>query len=309
MFDGIYFEFPKIFFVIFFFIACETLCKMKLPSLYFPHAGTFLKSSVSTSKLLFFLKWLGIVMLILALMSPVKDEPYELAPKEGHEIALILDASQSMAARGFDAANPNATRFDVVKKIVENFIHKRKNDNMGLVVFGSYSFIASPLTYDAHILSRIVSQLQVGMAGQYTALYEALAQGVNLLKMSEAKSKVAILLTDGYSTPQVDKIPLDVAIELAKKEGVRVYPIGIGRFDEYNRAVLLKIAKETGGVAFGASNADELEAVYAKIDALEKSSLKNESFTYMNYYYFYPLFVGLIALMLYIYLRNKRGSA
>ncbi|QOP45255.1 VWA domain-containing protein [Sulfurimonas paralvinellae] len=309
MFDGIYFEFPKIAFVIFFFIACETLCKMKLPSIYFPHASQFMKSNIATSKLLFFLKWLGIVMLILALMSPVKDEPYELAPKKGHEIALILDASQSMQERGFDRMNPAATRFDVVKRIVRDFIKKRKNDNIGLVVFGAYSFIASPLTYDEHILSRIVSQLQIGMAGKYTALYEALAQGVNLLKMSKAKSKVAILLTDGYSTPQVDKIPLDVAIDLAKKEGVKVYPIGIGGPDGYNRAVLMKIAKETGGVAFGASSADELKAVYDKIDALEKSDIKNETFTYLKYYYFYPLFIGLISLMLYIYLRNKRGSA
>jgi Ca-activated chloride channel family protein len=309
MFDGIYFEFPKLLFVIFFFIACESLCKMKLPSIYFPHASQFMKSNVSASKLLFFLKWLTIVMMILALMSPVKDEPYELKPKHGHEIALILDASGSMNERGFDPANPAASRFDVVKSIVKDFINKRTNDNMGLVVFGSYSFIASPLTYDKHILSRIVSQLEVGMAGKYTALYEALAQGVNLLKMSKAKSKVAILLTDGYSTPQADKIPLDVALDMAKKEGVKVYPIGIGGSDEYNRAVLLKIAKETGGVAFGASNASQLKEVYKKIDALEKSEIKNETFSYKNYYYFYPLFIALLSLLLYVYLRNKRGSA
>jgi len=309
MFDGLYFEFPKIAFVVFIFIACETLCKMKLPSIYFPHAAQFMKNTVANSKLLFFLKWIGIVMLILALMSPVKDEPYELKPKEGHELALILDASNSMQERGFDPSNPGARRFDVVKDIVNDFIHKRKNDNIGLVVFGAYSFIASPLTYDENILSKIVSQLQIGMAGKYTALYEALAQGVNLLKMSKSKSKVAILLTDGYSTPGVDKIPLDVALDMAKKEGVKVYPIGIGRGNEYNRDVLVKIAKETGGVAFGASNAKELKAVYEKIDALEKSEIKNESFTYMKYYYMYPLFVGLLSLMLYIYLRNKRGSA
>ena len=180
---------------------------------------------------------------------------------------------------------------------------------MGLVVFGAYAFIASPLTYDKHILSRIVSQLQVGMAGKYTALYSGLAQGINLLKMSKAKSKIAILLTDGYSTPGVDKIPLDVVLDMAKKEGVKVYPIGIGGPDEYNRAVLLKIAKATGGVAFGASNATELQAIYHKIDSLEKSEIKNQTFSYLKYYYFYPLFVGLFALMLYIYLRNKRGHA
>ena len=309
MFDGIYFEFPTLLFVILFFVACEFLCKMKLPSIYFPHASQFMKSNVSASKLLFFLKWLTILMMILALMSPVKDEPYELKPKQGHEIALILDASGSMKERGFDTENPAASRFDVVKSIVKDFINKRKNDNMGLVVFGSYSFIASPLTYDKHILSRIVSQLEVGIAGKYTALYEALAQGVNLLKMSKAKSKVAILLTDGYSTTGADKIPLDIALDMAKKEGVKVYPIGIGGPDEYNRAVLLKIAKETGGVAFGASNASQLKEVYKKIDELEKSEIKNETFSYKNYYYFYPLFIALLSLLLYVYLRNKRGSA
>ncbi len=301
MFDGIYFEFYQIIFVIFLFIACEFICKMKLPSLYFPHASQFMKSNVSASKLLFFLKWLSIVMMILALMSPVKDEPYELKPKHGHEIALILDTSGSMSERGFDRMNPAASKFDVVKSIVKDFINKRTNDNMGLVVFGTYSFIASPLTYDKHILSRIVSQLQVGMAGKYTALYEALAQGVNLLKMSKAKSKVAILLTDGYSTVGADKIPLDVALDMAKKEGVKVYPIGIGAPNEYNRAVMLKIAKETGGVAFGASDATQLQEVYKKIDSLEKSKIKHETFSYKHYYYFYPLFIALLSLLLYVY--------
>jgi len=308
MFDGLYFEFPKLFFVIGFFLACETLCKLKLPSIYFPHASQFLQKSVAQSKLLFFLKWIGILMLIFALMSPVKDEPYELKPKEGHELALVLDASNSMSERGFDQNNPMATRFDVVKDIVRNFIQERKSDNIGLVVFGAYSFIASPLTYDEHILSKIVSQLHVGMAGKYTALYEALAQGVNLLKMSHSHSKVLILLTDGYSTQGVDKIPLDVAIDMAKKEGVKVYPIGIGSRGEYNAQVLMKIAKATGGVAFGATDAKELQAVYDKINKLEKSEIKNESYTYMKYYYMYPLFVGLFALMFYIYLRNKRGG-
>lgn len=308
MFDGIYFEFSRLVFIIVFFIACETLCKMKLPSIYFPHASQFMKKSVSTSKTLFMLKWITIVMMILALMSPVIDEPYELEPKKGHEIALIVDASQSMQARGFDASNPNLSRFDVVKEIIGDFIKERKTDNIGLVVFGAYSFIASPLTYDENILARIVSQLQIGMAGKYTALYEALAQGVNLLKMSESKSKIAILLTDGYSTQGVDKIPLDVALDMAKKEKIKVYPIGIGNANEYNRAVLMKIAKETGGVAFSASSGEELQAVYARINELEKVDIKNETFTYLQYYYFYPLFLALITLMLYVYLRNRRGS-
>ncbi len=308
MFDGIYFEYPYLFLLIVVFVLCEYSCKMRLPSFYFPHATQFMQKGVSTSKIPLLLKWLGIIMILLALISPVKDEPYELEPKKGHEIAIIIDASQSMQARGFDMSSPGVSRFDVVKEIVGDFIKKRQTDNMGLVVFGAYSFIASPLTYDENILARIVSQLQVGMAGKYTALYESLAQGVNLLKMSESKSKIAILLTDGYSTPNVDKIPLDVALDMARKEGVKVYPIGIGNQNEYNTAVLLKIAKETGGVAFSASSGEQLKAVYEKIDELEKVEIKNESYTYLKYYYIYPLFLGFISLMLYVYLRNKDGG-
>ena len=308
MFNGLYLEFPLFLLGLILFMACEKFCKMKLPSIYFPHTGQFMQNSVSASKLLFFLKWLGITMLIVALSSPVADEPYELEPKDGYEIALILDASQSMQAKGFDRDNPELNRFDVVKSIVGDFISQRKNDNIGLVVFGQYSFIASPLTYDENILNRIVSQLQIGMAGKYTALYESLAQGVNLLKMTESKSKVAILLTDGYSTVGVDKVPLDVAMDMAKKEGIKVYPIGIGMPNEYNKQVLVKIAEGTGGVAFGAASATQLLDVYKKIDELEKSEIKTESFTYLKYYYLYPLFIAFISLMLYVYLRNKRGG-
>ena len=308
MFEGIYFEYPLLALLVIFFIVCALFCKQRASSIYFPHTKDFMQDSVSASKMLFFLKWLGIIMLIMAMMSPIKDEPYELKPKDGYEIALILDASQSMQAQGFDLANPYSTRFDVVKEIVSSFIKERKNDNIGLVVFGSYSFIASPLTYDENILNKIVSQLGIGMAGSYTALYTSLAQGVNLLKMSETKSKVAILLTDGYSTPQIDRIPLDVAIEMAKKEGIKVYPIGIGMPHEYNGEVLMHIADETGGKAFGAASASELERIYKKIDELETSEIKAQTFSYTKYYYFFPLFIALISLMLYVFLKNKRGS-
>lgn len=305
MFDGIYFEYPYLVLLILIFIACAFFCKMKLQSLYFPQTEIFMKNSLSSSKFLVFFKWLTIVMLLVALMSPVIDEPYELEPKDGYEIALVLDASQSMQAKGFDMSNPNATRFDAVKDIVADFIDKRNNDNMGLVVFGAYSFIASPMTYDEHILSGIVNNLYIGMAGRYTALYESIAQGVNLLKMSESKTKIMILLTDGFNTP-TNEYPLDVALDMAKKEGIKIYPIGIGRSDEYNKKELVEIAKESGGMAFGASNSRELVQIYKKIDELEKSEIKNETYSYLKYYYAYPLYIALFSLLLYLVLKNKR---
>jgi Ca-activated chloride channel family protein len=308
MFDGLYFEFPKIFFVIFFYIACATLCKLKLPAIYFPHTTQFVKETASASKLLFFLKWLAIVMLVIALMSPVKDAALEVEPTQGYDIALVLDASQSMSARGFDMTDPMANRFDVVQGIVGDFIKERTADNIGIVVFGKYSFVASPLTYDQKILAQVVDQLYIGIAGKFTALYEAIAQSVNLMKDSSAKSKIAIVLTDGHNTPG-GKVPLDVALELAKKEGIKVYTIGIGGRNEYNKALLKVIAGETGGKAFDASNAQELQKVYAKIDELEKSEIETNNYTYKKYYYVYPLFIALLSLLLYVYLRNKRGWA
>jgi Ca-activated chloride channel homolog len=306
MFDGLFFEYPKIAFVIGFFIACDYLCRLRLSSIYFPHTQQFVKHAMTQSKVLFLLKWLGIVMLIMALMSPVKEEEIALDPDQGYDIALVLDASQSMIARNFDPAHPNATRFDAVKQIVSSFIKERKNDNLGLVVFGQYSFVASPLTYDKNILARVLDQLYIGMAGKFTALYEALAQTVNLIKDSKAKNKIAILLTDGHNTPG-GKIPLDVAVELAKKEGVKVYPIGIGGPGEYDSQTLNYIAKETGGQAFGAFNAMQLKKIYETIDSLEKSEIERESFNYLKYYYMYPLLIGFMSLLGYVYLRNKKG--
>ena len=308
MFDGFYFEFPKIAFVLFFYLACEALCKMRLPAIYFPHTAQFVNATAGSSKLLWFLKWLGITMLVVALMSPVKDAQVQVKPEQGYDIALVLDASQSMRAQGFDPSDPALNRFDAVKNIVNDFIARRTSDNLGIVVFGAYSFVATPLTYDRNILAKVVEQLYIGMAGKFTALYEALAQSVNLLQHAKAKSRIAILLTDGHNTPG-GKIPLDVALELAKKAGVRVYTIGIGAPNEYNGPLLTQIAKETGGEAFGAQTAQQLKEVYDTIDTLEKSQIETNSYSYKTYYYLYPLFIAVLSLLLYVYLRNKRGWA
>jgi len=308
MFEGFYFEFPKIAFVIFFFLACEALCKMKLPAIYFPHAARFGEAAMSSSKLLWFFKWLGITMLVAALMSPVRDASIQIKPEQGYDIALVLDASESMKAQGFDPQNLEKNRFDAVQEIVDDFIKQRSSDNLGVIVFGQYSFVAAPLTYDRHILSKVVEQLYVGMAGKFTALYDALAQAANLLQNATAKSRIAILLTDGYNTPG-GKIPLDVALELAKKEGIRVYTIGIGAPNEYNGPLLAQIASETGGEAFGAQTSGQLREVYARIDTLEKSEIETNRYNIVEYYYLYPLFIAVLSLLMYVYLRNKRGWA
>jgi Ca-activated chloride channel homolog len=306
MFEGLYFEYPKIASFIVVYIACEAYCKLRSSAIYFPQAAAFTKETAAVSAVMWILKWLSIVLLILAFMSPVRDEFLELEPAEGYDIAMVLDASRSMQAKAFDTAQQESSRFDVVKKIVTEFVDARPDDNLGLVLFGDYAFIAAPLTYDKNILKQIVAHQKVGMAGKSTALYEAVAQAVNLMQRSKTKAKIAILLSDGHNTTG-EQIPLQAAIALAKKEKVTFYTIGIGSEREYDAAALKYIAKESGGKSFSAANAKELQNIYSEIDRLEKSEIEHFDYVFKKYYYIYPLFLAFFTLLIYVYLRNRRG--
>lgn len=306
MFEGLYFEYPKMLSLIFVYIACEAYCKLRSSAIYFPHTAALTKETTKVSALMWILKWLSIVLLIFAFMSPVKDGVLELAPGEGYDIALVMDASRSMRAKGFDKGKPEANRFDAVKTIVNGFIASRPDDNLGLVLFGDYAFIASPLTYDKKILQQIVAHLELGMAGKSTALYDAIAQSVNLLSRAKGESRVAIILSDGHNTSG-SKMPLQAVMELAKKEGVKFYTIGIGGEGEYDSALLAYIAKESGGESFNAASSQALQKVYAAIDTLEKSKVEHFDYTFKEYFYLYPLFLAFFTLLLYVYLRNRRG--
>ncbi len=306
MFNGIYFEYPIFGIILLLFIICAIFCKMRLSSFYFPHTSQFSKYISKKSKTLIILKWLSIIMLILAFMSPVKNKPFIIQPRKGIDIALILDASGSMNNIGFDRYNLNATKFDVVKAIVNRFISKRGHDNIGIVVFGTYSFIASPLTYDKNMLYQIVSKMHVAIAGIHTALYDSLAQSIKLLKNSHAKTKIAILMTDGYNTPQATKIPLHVALKMLNQYHIKVYTIGIG--NSFDRVLLQHIATYTHAKMFSAKNALQLQHIYNQINKLEKSNIRSQNFTIKQYYFFYPLFIGLLALVLYVLVMNKREN-
>jgi len=306
MFEGLYFEYPKALSFIFIYIACEAYCKLRSSAIYFPRAAVLTQENAKVSTLMWLLKWVGIVLLTFSVMSPVKDTLLQLSPAEGYEIALVLDASRSMETKGFDTADAQKSRFDVLKAVAKRFIAERKNDNIGVVLFGDYAFTASPLTYDRQILQEIVARLEPGMAGSSTAIYEAIAQSVNLFRSSEAKNRIAILLSDGHNTAG-GRIPLYAAMALVKKEGIRFYTIGIGGEGAYDRALLEYIAEESGGASYHAADAEALMQVYEKINQLEKSKIERDDYTFKEYFYIYPLFVAFFALLLYVYMRNRRG--
>jgi Ca-activated chloride channel family protein len=171
---------------------------------------------------------------------------------KGLNIALILDSSLSMAERGFNKDNINLTKWDSVKSVAKDFITQRVDDNISIVVFGDTLFTAAPLSYDKELLSEILSYLEIGVAGKRTALNDALVSGINSLK--EYKSRVIILLTDGYDTAST--IPTDVALKLIKKHNIKIYTIGIG--NDFDQNSLSEFAKSSGGKFFKAKSEDEL---------------------------------------------------
>jgi Ca-activated chloride channel family protein len=195
-------------------------------------------------------------------------------------------------------------KFTIVKDIVDDFIDKRQHDKLALSIFADFAYVAVPLTYDKKSIKRLLQRIDVGIAGQQrTALYEALFLSSNLFKTSKSKEKIAILLTDGMDN--TGTIPLDVAIKTAKKYGIKVYTVGVGRAGEFNPAVLKKIAKETGGKYFAGDSIEKLKAIYNTIDELEKSEIKADKYVKKTYYFQYLLALSLIFLIFYFYLANK----
>jgi Ca-activated chloride channel family protein len=304
------FEYPLVLLLVLLFGLCSWLCKARSEAILFPHLDIFLQNRGRKSIWLTLLKWTAIIASIVALASPVVEDKMEVEKKEGYSIALVLDASGSMRY-GFEGRFSGlgaASKFDVSMQMAQEFIQKRENDQIGLVVFGNFAYVAAPLTYDKKILSQIMGGLKEGVAGSnYTVINDALFQSAKLFKKSKSKTKIAILLTDGQS--RGDNVPFDVAMRLAQQYGVKVYTIGIGQRGEFNEEHLKMIADRSGGMFFSASDRGTLKMIYDKIDQLEKSKIESEKYIKKSYFFEYPLFLAFLALLFYTYLMNKRGGA
>lgn len=298
MISNITFEYPFVFLILIVFVACDIWCKPKRLSVYFPNIAILGLVSNHSSWILKILKYGSIIALVIALASPVKSDDVILKNDQGYEISLILDASGSMKQQGID-------KFAIVKSIVNDFIDKRTHDKLALSIFADFAYVAVPLTYDKKSLKRLLSRLDVGIAGRSkTALYEALFLSSNLFKTSDAKEKIAILLTDGVDNAST--IPLEVAIKRAKKYGIKVYTVGVGRAGlEFDPSVLHKISASTGGRYFAGDSVAKLTQIYDIIDKLEKSEIKADKYVKKTYYFQYPLAVAILFMFGFFYIRGK----
>ncbi len=258
----------------------------------------------------FFLRLLTVVLFIIALARPQSFGSGENVYAEGIDIALVLDISGSMLAEDF---KPN--RLEAAKKITSDFIDERTNDRIGLVIFSREAFTQCPLTIDYVVLKNLLKDIKSGMLEDGTAIGNALANGVNRLKDSKAKSKVMILLTDGVNNAgEVDPVS---AAEIARTFGIRIYTIGVGTIGqapypfntpfgvqyqyvpvEIDEKILKTIAEQTGGKYYRATGNRKLEDIYKQIDSLEKTRVEVTSYRTKKEL-FYP-FVALGLLFLFI---------
>jgi Ca-activated chloride channel family protein len=288
------FEYPYVFLLLIMVAVCILFCKEKVRAIYFPH--TELLSSLVRSKqiLLNLLRALILSLLIIGLSSPIKTEEIILDNSKGHEISLILDASGSM--NRFD-------KFKTVKAIMIDFISNRKTDKLALSVFADFAYTVVPLTYDKKSVIKMLDNIEIGVAGRRkTALYEALFLSSKLFNNSKSKERIAILLTDGKNN--TDSVPLDMAIERAKDNKIKVYTVAVGDKKDYNAEVLKYIANSTGAKFFSANSYESIQNIYKQINQLEKSEININKYDKKIYYFHYPLTLSLMLLLIYFWWKN-----
>lgn len=240
---------------------------------------------------LFGLGVIALIGMVFVYARPVKHMTQAKKHSLGIDIAIVLDVSESMEATDFE---PN--RITIAKQVIRDFIEKRENDRIGLVLFGGESITKSPLTRDHDFLQRQVEDIVLRELKQGTAIGMGLTNGISRLRQSESKTKIIVLLTDGDSN--VGSINPITAAHLARQEGIRVYTIGIGKenrvvvpiysYDAFgqkthllaqvpsyiNPELLSDIAKLTGGKSYMARDPGMLSQVLSEIDHLEKSRVK-----------------------------------
>jgi Ca-activated chloride channel homolog len=262
------------------------------------------------------MRLLTLAALLVALARPRQFNDTDIVNNEGIDIMLCLDVSGSMGAEDLQP-----TRLEAAKEVAAEFVRRRPNDRIGLVVFSAEAFTSCPVTTNHDFLINIIYEISGGLLNVLkdgTHIGEGLASAASGLEKSNAKSKVIVLLTDGVNDPNGQDVSPEEAKELAKAFGVKVYTIGAGTDgrapikkmlssgevvqsymdNAIDEGLLKKIATETGGKYFRAKDNDGLKTIYGEIDQMEK--VKIESTRFRKYQERFFPFVWLAAGLLFI---------
>ena len=267
------------------------------------------------------LRTMCLILLVLASARPQLFNVSRETLSPGVDIMLCLDTSGSMRALDFQLDGEPVSRLTAVKKVVSDFVKKRETDRIGLVVFGEEAFTQSPLTMDKGLLLGLVEKMEIGMAGDRTAIGSAIAVGGTRLKDLKAKSRILIILTDGRHN--AGDITPEEATEAVRALGIKIYAIGVGgkgpapfKVDtilgprlvyqevDLDEATLKSIASIGGGQYFRAADSEQLSEIYDIIDRQEKTEIKMKEFFHFRELYYYFLVPALTLLGLEILLKS-----
>lgn len=284
----------------------------------FPSLGALKKIKPSFSQryrhILIVLRSTAIILLVIALARPQYGNEQTKVTTEGIDIVLAVDVSGSMLAEDFEIGGQRYNRLHVVKPVVKDFIMKRTNDRIGLVVFAGRPYTQCPMTLDYGMLLQLLEKAEIGMVEDGTAIGSALGSSIERLKDTKAKSKVIILLTDGRNN--AGEIDPFTAAEIARTFGIKIYTIGAGTkglapypaMDIFGNRVmkqvkididddaLKEIAKITDGKYYRATDTESLKEIYSQIDKLEKTETEVTQYTEYNelFHYFLLPALGLL---------------
>jgi Ca-activated chloride channel family protein len=263
------------------------------------------------------LRWLVLASFIVALAQPRLMKSQTEVKASGIDIVAALDLSGSMISEDFVVNGQRVNRFNLARSVLKDFIDRRPNDRIGLVVFAAQAFIAAPLTLDHDYLQENLDRLEIGtINSDATAIGDALTTALNRLRDLKVKSKIVILATDGQNNS--GKIQPLVAAQAAQALGVKIYTVGIGERGmapmpvfmggrkvgyqqvpvDVDEDTLQKIAQMTGGQYYRADNAERFREIYAEIDKLEKTEAVINKYT--QFKELFPWFVscGLVLLLI-----------
>ena len=254
--------------------------------------------------------WLAAIAWLLLVIACTRPqwlgEPIEQAVS-GRDLMLAVDLSGSMEEQDFFINKQPVDRLTAAKMVASDFINRRVGDRVGLILFGSQAYLQTPLTFDRKTVMTLLNESALGLAGENTAIGDAIGLAVKRLKNQQANSRVLVLMTDGANTAG-EVSPLKAA-ELAVANKLKIYTIGIGA-DEMivrsffgNRKInpsvdldentLRKIAESTGGDYYRARNTDELNYIYMRLDELEPVEKDKQYFRPRNELYYWPLSLAL----------------
>jgi Ca-activated chloride channel family protein len=258
------------------------------------------------------LAWL---LLVLAAARPERIGDELEVPVAGRNLMLAVDLSGSMDQKDFELGNRRVDRLTATKAVASDFISRREGDRIGLILFGERAYLQVPLTLDRDTVKTLLLEAEIGLAGEKTAIGDAITLAVRRVHEApaEAGDQVLVLLTDGANTAG-EVQPLKAA-ELAQQVGLRIYTIGIGADQmevssllggrrrinpsaDLDEETLTKIAQQTGGRYFRATDTASLQDIYRLVDELEPVEEPESGFRPVKSYYFYPLGAAFVLILL-----------